>query len=119
MKKRYILPVLWMAVIFMLSSIPGNEFPKQPFPYFTEVVHLIEYFILAVLLYYALGKRFLMIVVIGFLYAVSDEVHQLFVPFRECSILDIIVDFIGIILGIFIFNKLNLQFKIIRQKLEN
>lgn len=36
----------------------------------------------------------------GFLYAISDEVHQLFVPGRACRILDIYIDSCGVLLGV-------------------
>lgn len=42
--------------------------------------------------------------VLGFLYAISDEVHQLFVPGRACRILDIYIDSCGVLAGvIFLF----------------
>ncbi|MFA7672763.1 MAG: VanZ family protein [Clostridia bacterium] len=34
------------------------------------------------------------------LYAVSDEIHQLFVPGRSCEFLDVIIDSAGALLGI-------------------
>lgn len=37
---------------------------------------------------------------ICFLYAVSDEVHQLFVPGRDSDIKDVMVDTVGAVLGI-------------------
>lgn len=47
-------------------------------------------------------KRFLVAGAIGFLYAISDEVHQIFVPGRSCELRDICIDFAGIILGVLI-----------------
>lgn len=41
--------------------------------------------------------------VISVLYAISDEVHQLFVPERACRIFDIFVDSLGSLFGIFVF----------------
>lgn len=40
----------------------------------------------------------------AFLYAVSDEVHQLFVPGRSCQISDMLLDAFGIICGILFLN---------------
>lgn len=37
------------------------------------------------------------------LYAVSDEVHQYFVPGRACRFLDIFIDFCGAVVGIGLF----------------
>lgn len=49
-------------------------------------------------------KRVIVIsAIIGILYATSDEMHQLMVPGRSCSIKDIIIDSIGILTGIALF----------------
>lgn len=100
MIKKYSLPVLWMLLIFILSSIPGNAFPKQPFPHFDVVVHFVEYSILGFLWHKALKGKFGIVVVICILFAISDEFHQIFVPLRECSIIDLAIDSIGIFAGI-------------------
>jgi len=36
------------------------------------------------------------------LYALSDELHQYFVPGRSCDIIDLLVDILGIFVGVFI-----------------
>ena len=38
--------------------------------------------------------------VTGLVYAVSDEIHQLFVPGRSCEFTDVLIDFAGCLLGI-------------------
>lgn len=41
---------------------------------------------------------------LGLFYAISDEVHQLFVPGRACRITDVYIDFCGVLAGvIFLF----------------
>ena len=97
---KYLLPILWMVVIFVLSSIPGTAFPKQPFPYFTELAHLVEYSILGILWYRVLKPKIFLVLVICILYGISDEIHQLFVPFREYSILDMALDTVGVCVGV-------------------
>jgi VanZ family protein len=37
------------------------------------------------------------------LYGISDEIHQIFVPFRQADILDAVADAIGSICGVTIF----------------
>lgn len=70
--------------------------------------HFFAYLVLGVLVanglrssgmtgYRAIGLAFL----ICLLYAISDEVHQLFVPGRGCQIKDVIIDSVGAIIGIF------------------
>jgi VanZ family protein len=52
------------------------------------------------------NKKFAFLVIItGFLFALSDEIHQYFVPNRNADILDLVVDFIGITFSL-IFLKL-------------
>lgn len=46
----------------------------------------------------------LFVLLIGSIYAMSDELHQSFVPGRMPDIFDFLVDVIGIILSLFLFN---------------
>src|SRR5262249_10209679 len=77
-----------------------------------KCAHLTEYAILALLLWRALRKpvrrdprgwtwphvwQALLLVV---LYAASDEFHQLFVPSRQASVLDVAIDTSGAVLGL-------------------
>jgi VanZ family protein len=88
-----------MVLIFILSSIPGKELPVLPFPGFDKIVHIIEYSVLGFLLS-GIGKNTVFIFLVGLLYGLSDEIHQIFVPFREFSLLDILSDAVGVYLGI-------------------
>lgn len=42
--------------------------------------------------------------IIGIAYAVSDEIHQYFVPERSCELRDIVIDSVGVICGLLILN---------------
>ena len=101
--KSYLPPCLWMLLIFILSSIPGTEFPKLPFPGADKVAHIIVYGILGILCYKSLkdkvSKRFVVAVLISVIYGFSDEVHQLFVPFRKFDIMDILSNSLGAVVG--------------------
>ena len=64
MKIRYFWkPGLWLLVIFYLSLMPGEDIPRIPlfsFPHFDKVVHLVMYFVFALLLikpFSTLSKR--------------------------------------------------------------
>ncbi|MGI6745039.1 MAG: VanZ like family protein [Firmicutes bacterium ADurb.Bin300] len=46
--------------------------------------------------------------VFGTVYAVSDEIHQIFVPGRAFQLFDLGVDFAGIITGVLLFSLTNL-----------
>ena len=45
-------------------------------------------------------KRIMISLGIGILYAISDEIHQSFVPGRSCKITDVMLDTMGVLLGI-------------------
>ena len=47
--------------------------------------------------------------VYGLIYAITDEVHQLFVPGRSCEVLDVCIDFAGVLTGIAITSFVILQ----------
>ena len=79
-----------------------------------EMMHLLEYLILGILIYnvltnYKLNNRFIISLMLAFIYATSDEVHQIFVPNRAFEYFDILMDFIGSIIGIFIIDKLKIK----------
>lgn len=44
---------------------------------------------------YALPEMFILALIIGSIYAISDEYHQSFVPTREGKIRDVIIDIAG------------------------
>ena len=72
--------------------------------------HVIIYFLLGLSLI-SLIKEFGLIninaifisLLIAFLYACSDEVHQMFVPGRSCEVLDVFIDSIGSFIGIYFY----------------
>ena len=60
--------------------------------------------------------RILISLILGVLYAASDEIHQLFSPGRSAQITDVYIDTLGVLVGIFVillfikvFEKIKLQ----------
>ena len=49
-----------------------------------------------------LSLRFLFSYLISVLYAVSDEIHQLFVPGRSCELRDVFIDSLGVLTALII-----------------
>jgi len=100
---RFWIPVMeWMVIIFLFSSrqrIAVSDIYSINFLFF-KTLHVIEFFFLYTITYRALkntvyvGKNTLWIIafIIVGLYAVSDEFHQLFVPTREGTLRDAIID---------------------------
>lgn len=54
---------------------------------------------------------------LGGFYAITDEIHQLFVPGRSGRILDVLIDTAGVITGIFIYLGLRKLIKLIKVKM--
>ena len=99
------LPVLLqMGLIFFFSSRPAGDPVLREFPLSAPLGHLAGYFLLAFLLYRAINRGSFnwsvkaagYCLLIGFLYALSDEFHQLYVPGREASLVDVVYDLAGI-----------------------
>ncbi|MEK7543357.1 MAG: VanZ family protein [Patescibacteria group bacterium] len=104
---RYWFPaIVWMAVIFFLSSRSSVQVAQEPLINFLffKTLHVIEYSILFFLYVRALRSSFrfgtsvtvfVMAFVLTILYAGTDEIHQLYVPTREGKFRDVIIDAIG------------------------
>lgn len=76
-----------------------------------KLAHGFIYFVLGILVYNYLinceaKKKRLISLAICLLYAISDEVHQLFVPGRSGQVSDVMVDFTGSVLGVILFSVL-------------
>src|SRR6476660_10286134 len=84
--------VLWAAVIFAFSSVPslGTDLGVW-YTVLRKCAHATEYAILALLLYRALGRE-LPAFLLGFAYAITDELHQAFVRGRHASPFDVSMD---------------------------
>jgi len=124
----YFFPVLiWMGIIFYLSSIPGLKagFSVGREIVFRKLAHIFEFGILAGLIFRwfwkgkqkSLNNSFGLAILFSSLYAVLDEIHQLFVYGRQGKVEDLVVDFLGIIMALeillFIINLKNKKERII------
>ena len=100
------LPVLaWAALIFALSSIPSLTTGLGTWDLvLRKAAHAAEFAVLGVLLARALAE--LPAFAAGVAYAVSDEVHQRFVPGREGALLDVAIDAAGVLLGVLLLRRL-------------
>lgn len=75
-----------------------------------KMAHFTEYFILGLLMTNALGftikkktNFIIILVLLCFIYALSDELHQIFVPGRNGNIKDALIDLSGSYAGIMTF----------------
>ncbi|QZT35357.1 VanZ family protein [Caldalkalibacillus thermarum TA2.A1] len=100
---RWAPALVWMGVIFYLSSRTGEEIQSM-FPMFERLDwgHFAAYFILGLAYWFALQayklnewQRKGLAVLFSFLYGISDEIHQAFVPGRHPDPFDVVNDVIG------------------------
>jgi VanZ family protein len=99
--------VVWAAVIFAFSSVPSLSTGLGWWDTFLRKgAHLTEYAILGALLLRAVGRE-LPALALGIAYAATDEVHQHFVRGRHASPLDVLIDAIGIAIGILALRRLS------------
>jgi len=129
--KRFIscwIPVfLWSFQIFALSSMPNPAdilpnalirvlwrttiFEQRLFFLLGPVGHLINFCVLAFLLLRALTWQkpvyryhITFAFILTFLYGLSDEIHQLFVPSRAFQLRDVLVNSLGAVIGLTAYN---------------
>jgi VanZ family protein len=105
----------YVLLIFVVSSIPSLTAPGPDFVPKDKIAHVVEYFILGVLLFKGIGWTVSTsrTATFGFLFAVGasvgalDEIYQSFVPGRMMSILDWYADILGVALGCgaFVFTR--------------
>lgn len=97
-------------MIFTLSAIPNLKTNLEQDFLLRKIAHMVEFAILALLLYRAISAQGLLAgkaggsprraIIYSFIfalfYAFSDELHQYYVPGRHCSLKDVGIDAIGI-----------------------
>jgi VanZ family protein len=104
-----LLPIAYMAAIWIMSSLPSNHFVELPDSTLDrtikESLHLIEFAILYVLLVLAFLTRRgtfttglnVFCAVLAGLYGLTDEIHQSFYAYRSASWFDLVKDVTGIL----------------------
>jgi len=110
---RLFVPFLfWLVVIFALSAYPKAIIPQSKYVSWDKLAHVVEFGILGYLTartaffsgHRWISLRFVQVAIFfGVFYAASDEWHQLHVPGRWASPLDILADSIGVVVGLLIF----------------
>lgn len=108
---------VWMSIIFYLSSIVGLSSGLSWDYVLRKMAHMAEYAFLVVLIFTALATTFppksraqrrrliIAAIIIGILYAISDEIHQHYVPLRHGSPIDVAIDSVGMILAGALINR--------------
>ena len=87
------------------SSIKGNSIPKSYIFTLDKLIHIVEYFIFGVLLYFSIigitKYSIILSLILGTFYSFIDELYQSTVYSRDASGFDVIADIIGLILSLF------------------
>lgn len=107
---KVVLLLLVKAGILTNTDLPAQEFIRME-GMIRTAAHFSEYFIFGMILqrfyrYFFLEKRFMEFlapVLTGALYAITDEVHQYFVPGRAMQLSDWMVDTAGVLCGVVLF----------------
>ncbi len=111
--KNWVPPILYMALIFAISSMEQPPLPMPEFEWLTidKLYHFIEYAILGGLLARAFvaakpstvpsQRVWYIAALLSILYGASDEWHQTFVPGRFATFADWVADVLGSIAGVF------------------
>ncbi len=96
--------IVYMAAIFAVSSMPQAPLPAGG----DKTWHVIAYFGLGVVVVRAVAgglprrigwRTAALAIAIAVTYAVTDEMHQWFVPGRSADVADLIADAIGVCAG--------------------
>jgi VanZ family protein len=111
MNRAFLWPLLYALLIIGLSSIPSRALPDYPWLTFDKLLHFTEYGILGLLVTHAwrscrshLPRFSIRILLPSSLFAALDELYQMLIPGRLCSIQDWLADVAGIIVGSLLYS---------------
>ena len=83
--------------------MPGDNIPKSWLLTFDKLIHIIEYFILGILLMKSMKnvstKMLIVVIPFGIFFGIIDEYLQSFISGRFSSALDVLADTIGVVIG--------------------
>ena len=90
-----------------ISEVDKEELIIELDPIVRKIAHASEFFVLSILIYfllkqYNIKKIYIITLLLCFLYASSDEIHQLFVLNRSAQIIDVFIDTCGSLLSLII-----------------
>ena len=100
---------LYSLIVSKDNTIDIALFLQKYISVIRKLAHFTEFAILGILFYinfdlFHTNKRLILSIMFSVIYAISDEIHQLFVVNRHCSVNDIFIDSIGAISGILLFH---------------
>src|SRR3989344_7775583 len=116
----WIITIFGAAAIFYVSSLEFAGGGIGGTNFLAIAYHISAFFCFSAFLLISMigGKRRNFIfpaVLIAVAYAVSDEIHQFFVPSRSCTLFDVWLDSIGIVFALMIYGIILVKRKMIKQ----
>ena len=107
---KYHLPALFLyLLIFLSSSIPGDNLPQLNFQFSDKIIYILAFFFFIFFFFLFLKNQIISVklsqladlfgVFFAFIFGITDEIHQYFVPNRTCDIFDMVADLIGGLMG--------------------
>ena len=102
--RRWLPLLAWMALIFYFSHQPKGALPSYGVwdLLVKKGAHMVAYALLALLARRA-GLELGPAAVLAAVYAVSDEFHQTFIPGRNGTVADVLIDLVGVALGVLLY----------------
>jgi VanZ family protein len=109
--------LIWFLFILVVSIYPGNliglvlKGDPTTYPGGDKVSHFISYFLLGSLAFLSFekNKKFKNIVFFLILFSLIMEFLHLFIPNRFYENLDLVMNFLGIVIGLSIFQLKNIK----------
>jgi len=125
MISRWAVVAAYMYLVYNISSRPISlpQVEVVPLIGIDKLLHFVEYGVMAFFVCRAmsvttgspLSKTTLFAaIVICAVYAALDEIHQSFVPARNCSVADFIADGVGAMAVVLLWPRLTARFPILR-----
>lgn len=115
--KAWLLVLCWMGTIFYFSSrqrVQISDVYSINFVFF-KTLHVLEYALLFLFSYRAVKISFRQTpvrfwgiygYVVTIIYAMTDELHQMFVPTREGRLRDVIIDAVGGLIAWYLIRRI-------------
>lgn len=114
----YLPLVVYWTALFIATSIPTEYIPSVGVS--DKFYHFFAYLVLSVLLHltFIFQEKLPVLrefpasftLLIGSVYGIVDELHQMLIPGRHAEVLDWIADFVGVIAGVLIVKLFLLKF---------
>ena len=98
-------PLIWLAAIWIVSSIPAKSLPSVKILGVDKLAHISEYLILSLLVNRWIKSEHMKNGTIALIYSILlantalDELHQILIPNRSSSGWDLLANASGVVIG--------------------